>query len=156
MHIMPHSLAPCVDLVHTFLRHLKNCVLVLPHVSCLNRVLDPFISYILPSMGHSGTVLAGPSLQLLQTLSPPLMQVSGTKFYYLRNEGVLLEMALINWALAKLIQRGFVPVTTPDLVRSHVVEKCGFQPRANNTQAGAFFFTLHHLVEASLAARQCC
>lgn len=61
-------------------------------------------------------------------------EVSGTKFYYLRNEGVLLEMALINWALSLLVARGFTPVSTPDLVRSAVVEKCGFQPRGTNTQ----------------------
>jgi seryl-tRNA synthetase len=31
--------------------------------------------------------------------------------------------------------RGFTPITTPDLVRASVLEKCGFQPRAENTQA---------------------
>ncbi|CAI5489491.1 unnamed protein product [Closterium sp. Naga37s-1] len=61
-------------------------------------------------------------------------EVSGAKFYYLRNEAALLEMALLNWALALLVARGFTPVSTPDLVRSHVVERCGFQPRAANTQ----------------------
>ncbi|CAI5958787.1 unnamed protein product [Closterium sp. NIES-65] len=61
-------------------------------------------------------------------------EVSGAKFYYLRNEAALLEMALINWALALLVARGFTPVSTPDLVRAHVVERCGFQPRAANTQ----------------------
>ena len=62
------------------------------------------------------------------------MQVTGTKFYYLKNEGALLEMALINWTLSELIKRGFTPFSTPDLVRSSVVEKCGFQPRGQNTQ----------------------
>ncbi|KAG6541739.1 hypothetical protein Mapa_016751 [Marchantia paleacea] len=61
-------------------------------------------------------------------------EVSGNKFYYLKNEAVLLEMALINWTLSELIKRGFTPLTTPDLVRSSVVEKCGFQPRGQNTQ----------------------
>lgn len=85
------------------------------------------------------------------------LQVSGTKFYYLRNEGVLLEMALINWALAQLMQKGFTPVTTPDLVRSNVVEKCGFQPRASNTQVraeqGFLRSALHWVVHRSVISR---
>ncbi|CAJ1974078.1 unnamed protein product [Sphenostylis stenocarpa] len=61
-------------------------------------------------------------------------EVSGSKFYYLKNEAVLLEMALLNWTLSEVMKRGFTPLTTPEIVRSSVVEKCGFQPRANNTQ----------------------
>lgn len=61
-------------------------------------------------------------------------EVSGSKFYYLRNEAALLEMALLSWSLSFLVARGFTPVSTPDLVRAQVVEKCGFQPRAENTQ----------------------
>ncbi|GAQ88289.1 serine--tRNA ligase, chloroplast or mitochondrial [Klebsormidium nitens] len=61
-------------------------------------------------------------------------EVSGQKFYYLKNAAVLLEMGLINWAIQKLYAKGFTPLSTPDLVRSGVVEKCGFQPRAENTQ----------------------
>ncbi|KAK2659804.1 hypothetical protein Ddye_006337 [Dipteronia dyeriana] len=61
-------------------------------------------------------------------------EVSGSKFYYLKNEAVMLEMALINWTLCEVMKRGFTPLTTPEIVRSSVVEKCGFQPRAANTQ----------------------
>ncbi|KAM1023195.1 hypothetical protein TB2_043988 [Malus domestica] len=61
-------------------------------------------------------------------------EVSGSKFYYLKNEAVLLEMALINWTLLEVMKRGFTPLTTPEIVRSSVVEKCGFQPRGANTQ----------------------
>ncbi len=46
----------------------------------------------------------------------------------------MLELALINWTLSQLLSKGFVPLSTPDLVRSTVVEKCGFQPRGQNTQ----------------------
>lgn len=62
------------------------------------------------------------------------IQVSGSKFYYLKNEAVMLEMALINWTLSEVMKRGFTPLTTPELVRSSIVEKCGFQPRGDNTQ----------------------
>ncbi|XP_021285473.1 serine--tRNA ligase, chloroplastic/mitochondrial isoform X2 [Herrania umbratica] len=61
-------------------------------------------------------------------------EVSGSKFYYLKNEAVLLEMALVNWTLTEVMKRGFTPLTTPEIVRSSVVEKCGFQPRGENTQ----------------------
>ncbi|KAF8380801.1 hypothetical protein HHK36_028295 [Tetracentron sinense] len=61
-------------------------------------------------------------------------EVSGAKFYYLKNEAVMLEMALINWTLSEVVKRGFTPLTTPEIVRSSVVEKCGFQPRGANTQ----------------------
>ncbi|KAG6421474.1 hypothetical protein SASPL_118027 [Salvia splendens] len=61
-------------------------------------------------------------------------EVSGSKFYYLKNEAVLLEMGLVNWAVSEAMKRGFTPLTTPEIVRSSIVEKCGFQPRGNNTQ----------------------
>uniref|UniRef100_A0A1D1Z6G4 serine--tRNA ligase n=1 Tax=Anthurium amnicola TaxID=1678845 RepID=A0A1D1Z6G4_9ARAE len=61
-------------------------------------------------------------------------EVSGSKFCYLKNEAVLLEMALINWALSEVTKKGFTPLITPEIVRSSVVEKCGFQPRGQNTQ----------------------
>ncbi|CAN4092426.1 unnamed protein product [Withania somnifera] len=61
-------------------------------------------------------------------------EVSGSKFYYLKNEAVILEMGLVNWAVAEAMKRGFTPLTTPEIVRSSVVEKCGFQPRGTNTQ----------------------
>ncbi|GER48500.1 serine--tRNA ligase [Striga asiatica] len=61
-------------------------------------------------------------------------EISGSKFYYLKNEAVMLELALVNWAVAEVMKRGFVPLTTPEIVRSSVVEKCGFQPRGTNTQ----------------------
>ncbi|KAG0500613.1 hypothetical protein HPP92_000685 [Vanilla planifolia] len=61
-------------------------------------------------------------------------EVSGAKFYYLKNEAVLLEMALINWAISEVSKKRFIPLITPEIVRSSVVEKCGFQPRGKNTQ----------------------
>ncbi|KAF3338083.1 serine--tRNA ligase [Carex littledalei] len=61
-------------------------------------------------------------------------EVSGSKFYYLKNEAVLLEMALVNWAIAQVSKRGFTPLITPEIVRSSVVDKCGFQPRGQTTQ----------------------
>ena len=61
-------------------------------------------------------------------------KVTGSKFYYLKNEGALLELALINFAMEKLIQKGFTPVITPDLARDKVLEGIGFNPRGEESQ----------------------
>ncbi|RLM50353.1 hypothetical protein C2845_PMPSC049119 [Panicum miliaceum] len=79
-------------------------------------------------------------------------EVSGSKFYYLKNEAVLLEMALINWAISEVSKKGFTPLITPEIVRSSVVEKCGFQPRAQNTQD--YLFTLQVSVPYFLFLRK--
>ncbi len=61
-------------------------------------------------------------------------KVSGSKFYYLKNESVLLEMALIQFAFRKLLEKGFTPFTTPDLARDKVLSGVGFNPRGKETQ----------------------
>jgi len=60
--------------------------------------------------------------------------VAGAKFAYLRGAGAMLEVALISWAMQRVAAAGFMLHGTPDLVRATVLEKCGFQPRGNNTQ----------------------
>jgi len=55
--------------------------------------------------------------------------VAGQKFYYLKNEGALLELALVQYAIATLVKKGYTPVITPDLARVEVLEGIGFQPR---------------------------
>jgi seryl-tRNA synthetase len=56
-------------------------------------------------------------------------KVSGTKFYYLKNEGVFLELALVRYALDILTRRGFTPFITPDVAREEILEGIGFNPR---------------------------
>jgi len=56
-------------------------------------------------------------------------KVSGVKFYYLKNEGVLLELALVRYALDILLKRGFTPFITPDIAREEILEGIGFNPR---------------------------
>jgi seryl-tRNA synthetase len=56
-------------------------------------------------------------------------KVSGTKFYYLKNEGVFLELGLIRYALDILQKRGFTPFITPDIAREEILEGIGFNPR---------------------------
>ncbi|MDR0291032.1 MAG: serine--tRNA ligase [Treponema sp.] len=56
-------------------------------------------------------------------------KVSGTKFYYLKNEGVYLELALTRYALDVLQKKGFTPFITPDVARMEILEGIGFNPR---------------------------
>ena len=60
--------------------------------------------------------------------------VSGQKFYYLKNEAVLLEFALIQYALYMLRKEGFAPIITPDLARAEILDGIGFNPRGAETQ----------------------
>ncbi len=56
-------------------------------------------------------------------------RVSGTKFYYLKNEAVLLEMALVRYALDILRSKGYTLFTTPDIAKTEILEGIGFNPR---------------------------
>ena len=56
-------------------------------------------------------------------------KVSGTKFYYLKNEGVYLELGLVRYALDILQKKGFTPFITPDVAREEILEGIGFNPR---------------------------
>lgn len=61
-------------------------------------------------------------------------RVSGAGFYFLKNEGVLLELALQRYAIDVLRREGFTPMTTPDLARGEIVQGIGFIPRGPETQ----------------------
>ena len=56
-------------------------------------------------------------------------KVSGQKFYFLKNEAALLEIALVQYAMHTAVQAGFTPIITPDLARVEILEGIGFMPR---------------------------
>lgn len=60
-------------------------------------------------------------------------KVSGTKFYYLKNEGVMLELGLVRYALDILIKKGWTPFITPDIARDEILDGTGFNPRGAET-----------------------
>src|SRR5207248_7978345 len=60
--------------------------------------------------------------------------VAGQKFYFLKNEAVLLELALVQYTIQALLREGYTPVITPDLARVEVLEGIGFIPRGPETQ----------------------
>ncbi|WP_175411287.1 serine--tRNA ligase [Streptomyces sp. TRM64462] len=57
-------------------------------------------------------------------------KVSGSRFYYLTGVGALLELALVNAAIAQATEAGFVPMLTPTLVRPRAMEGTGFLGQA--------------------------
>ncbi|MDJ0383979.1 serine--tRNA ligase [Streptomyces sp. G-G2] len=57
-------------------------------------------------------------------------KVSGSRFYYLTGVGALLELALVNAAIAQAGEAGFIPMLTPALVRPRAMEGTGFLGQA--------------------------
>ncbi|GGT21726.1 serine--tRNA ligase [Streptomyces purpureus] len=58
-------------------------------------------------------------------------KVSGSRFYYLTGVGALLELALVNAAIAQATEAGFTPMLTPALVRPRAMEGTGFLGQAS-------------------------
>jgi len=49
-------------------------------------------------------------------------KVSGSRFFYLKKEGTLLDLALISFALEEIVKKGYVPVEPPYLMRRDAYE----------------------------------
>lgn len=65
-------------------------------------------------------------------------KVAGAKFYYLKSDLALLENALLQFGMQKVLEHGFTYMTTPDLVSSRVLEGTGFAPRSSE-QSDEYF-----------------
>ena len=96
----------------------------------------------LPASPQRDHLAIGRKLGLLDMESAST--VTGSSWYYLTNEGALLEMALISYALSIATRRGFKPVTAPDVVRSDIAYRCGFQPRDPTDQASLSMYHVTH------------
>lgn len=66
----------------------------------------------------------GEALDLLDVKSAA--KVSGARFAYLKNEAVLLEFALVQYALETLTKEGFIPVVPPTLIKKEVMRDLGY------------------------------
>ena len=58
-------------------------------------------------------------------------KVAGAKFYYIKGGLALLENALIQFGIKKVIEHGFTLMDVPDMVNSRVLEGTGFAPRSS-------------------------
>ncbi|RIK75607.1 MAG: serine--tRNA ligase [Planctomycetota bacterium] len=61
-------------------------------------------------------------------------KVAGHGFYFLKNDAVLLELALQRFAVETLMREGFTPTITPDLARNEILQGIGFIPRGPEAQ----------------------
>ena len=80
-----------------------------------------------PSMNHAEY---GEFLEWVET--EKAAENMGSRFAYLKNEAVLLEFALIQYTMSKLVSKGFIPVVTPVLVREQMMIDAGFFPTDRN------------------------
>jgi seryl-tRNA synthetase len=84
---------------------------------------------VVREVGHAGATgadhleLAGDMIDMERGA-----RLSGSRFAYLRGELVVLEFALVRWALEKLAGHGFEPVVPPVLVREEALYGTGFLP----------------------------
>lgn len=53
-------------------------------------------------------------------------EISGARFSYLKNEGVLLEFALKQLAFDLLMKEGFIPILPPVLIRKDIMDDLGY------------------------------
>lgn len=72
----------------------------------------------------------GERLNIIDTQSAA--KVSGSRFGYLKNEGALLELALVNMAMEQLVAKGFVPVIPPALIKGEITDKLGYWQAGGN------------------------
>jgi seryl-tRNA synthetase len=77
-------------------------------------------------------VVLGEALQMIDLEAGA--KVTGHGFYFLKNDAVLLELALQRYVLDLLIGEGFTPTITPDLARNEILQGIGFIPRGPETQ----------------------
>ena len=89
----------------------------------------PLEDTVLREVGEAGATgrdhleLAGPRIDMERGA-----RLSGSRFAYLRGDLVLLELALVRYALGKLMDEGFEPVIPPVLVRERALYGTGFLP----------------------------
>ena len=60
-------------------------------------------------------------------------KVAGSKFYFLKNQLVNLELALQTFVIRKLVSKGFTPIITPDLAKSSILQGSGYNPRGDES-----------------------
>ncbi len=53
-------------------------------------------------------------------------KVSGARFAYLKNEGALLEFAIVQFAIETLVKEGFTPVIPPTLIKKETMQGLGY------------------------------
>ena len=61
-------------------------------------------------------------------------KVVGSKFYFCKNDLVLLNQAIINYGLNVISKHGYTLIETPDLAKNEILLGTGYNPRGDETQ----------------------
>ncbi len=67
---------------------------------------------------------------------------SGARFYYIKGELVMLELALYNYVMSKLARKGYVPVEVPPMLRKESIGK--------SVSLADFDEAIYHIAEEDL------
>ena len=71
-------------------------------------------------------------MELMEALDmvdvPRGVKIAGSRSYFLKKDGVLLELAVTRMVLDMLVSRGFTPMSTPHLVKESAMEGTGYFP----------------------------
>jgi seryl-tRNA synthetase len=62
-------------------------------------------------------------------------KTSGTRFGFIKKEAALLEFAIVNFAIEKLVKRGFVLVIPPVMIKTEMARGMGFLEQADANEA---------------------
>lgn len=73
-------------------------------------------------------------------------KVSGSSWYYLINDGALLEQALVQYVMKKARKHGFSMCIPPSIVKDEVSRACGFKPRDQNNEQQTYEISGSNLV----------
>jgi seryl-tRNA synthetase len=94
-----------------------------PSAAPQDEVLRVVGEAIAPAWARDHLELAGDRIDMERGA-----RLSGSRFYYLRGDLVMLELALVQWVLTKLRAKGFEPVIPPVLVREQALYGTGMLP----------------------------
>ncbi|KAK9896867.1 seryl-tRNA synthetase [Cystobasidium minutum MCA 4210] len=65
--------------------------------------------------------------------------ITGSSWPYLVKGGALLEMALTQYAISTALSAGYELILPPDVVKSEIMRRCGFNPRDAGGEAQTYF-----------------
>jgi seryl-tRNA synthetase len=62
-------------------------------------------------------------------------KVSGTRFYYLKNEAALLEFAIVNFVFENLLKEKFIPIIPPVILKEEMMRGMGYLEQLDREEA---------------------
>jgi len=97
-----------------------------------NKVIKKWGDVLKPSFKAKDHLRIGQELNLIDVKRAA--KVSGSRFGYLKHDVVLLEFALIDYVLKKLIREGFTPLLPPAMTKVSVFKKLGYFQGGGNKE----------------------